>query len=59
MLLNLPAAAWRGDQVKATSEPLKGHEEQIKRIIRRKSLAMRRMILCDCKVKTALGLNLE
>ena len=48
-----------GDQVKVTSGPLKGYEDKIKKIVRRKSLAFLEMTLYDRKVETALGLDLE
>ena len=48
-----------GERVTVTSGPLKGYEDKIRRVIRRKSLAIMEMTLYDRKVETALGLDLS
>lgn len=48
-----------GEKVTVTSGPLKGYEDKIRKVIRRRSLAIMEMTLYDRKVETALGLDLS
>ena len=47
-----------GERVMVTSGPLRGYENRIKKVVRRKSLAILEMTLYDRRVETALGLDL-
>ena len=48
-----------GERVAVTTGPLKGCKDKIRKVIRRKSLAIMEMTLYERKVETALGLDLS
>ena len=47
-----------GGRVRVISGPLKGYEDRIRKVVRRKSLAILEMTLYDRKVEAALGLDM-